>query len=600
MPALALCGMLEEQYGMLFACNRSRRVTIKTKVSLFLVVVLLFVGALPAVAQGGTGGIIIEGNFGSDPTPFNPLLCTDTACDRIYQFLIPDIIGVDPSTGQFAASGENSMVRDALATSWEISDDGTVYTLHLRDDMQWSDGEPVTAHDYAFAWQAVTSGQTDTNLGYLMDTIASIEAVDDYTVVVTFYTPGCNAFNDMTDLNPIPAHVFSDDFSLFNDNPWNLDPTVSAGPFVFGQFRPAELTTVLANPNYPDAEMGAVLPEGFIYKQVPDQTVLVEQFLAGELNFIDNPAVERRSDIRAAAETGEIQVYDYPGDRWDFFNFNLADPANPQNGVDENGNVIPQDPHPIFGDVRVRQAIALAVDVDAIIDGAVFGEGERMASNVIPGSWAYNEDLTPIPYDPDAALALLDEAGWRDEDGNGVLEAHGAMYAEDGTELAFSLYTNEGNTRRAAIGTIIQDQLSQIGIAVDFQAIDFNTLLDIGYSQTFDAIILGWRQSYPDSPDQTQYMSSGADVVGSGDNWASYDNAEIDDLMLQAKNYPGCDVAGRKAIYDHIQEIMQADLPYLWLFTQNGMYAARSNVENFNPYPANWRWNIDSWSITAD
>ena len=297
--------MLEEQYGMLFAYHQSRRVTIKTKVSLLLVVVMLFVGALPAMAQGGTGGIIIEGNFGSDPTPFNPLLCTDTACDRIYQFLIPDIIGVDPSTGQFAPFGDNPMVRNALTTSWEISDDGTVYTLHLRDDLKWSDGEPVTAHDYAFAWQAVVSGQTDTNLGYLMDSIASIEAVDDTTVVVTFYTPGCSAFNDMGSLDPIPAHLFSDDFSLFNDNPWNLNPTVTSGPFVFGQFRPAELTSVLANPDYPDAEMGAVVPEGYIYKQVPDQTVLVEQFLAGELNFIDNPAVERRADIRAAAETGE-------------------------------------------------------------------------------------------------------------------------------------------------------------------------------------------------------------------------------------------------------------------------------------------------------
>ncbi len=561
---------------------------------------MLFVGALPAMAQGGAGGIIIEGNFGSDPVPFNPLLCTDTACDRIYQFLIPDIIGVDPSTALFAEFGENPMVRNALTTSWEISEDGTVYTLHLRDDMTWSDGEPVTAHDYAFSWQAIVSGQTDTNRGYLMDSIASVEATDDYTVVVTFHQPGCTAFNDMTDFDPIPAHIFSEDFTQFNDNPWNLEPSVSAGPFVFGQYRPAELTSVLASPTYPDAEMGAVIPEGYIYKTVPDQTVLVEQFLAGELNYIDNPPVERRSDIRAAAETGDIQVYDYPGNTWDYFAFNLADPANPQNGLDETGNPIDQGYHPLFGDVRVRHAMALAIDVDAIIDGAVFGEGQRMASNVIPGSWTYNADLAPIPYDTEAAVALLAEAGWRDEDGNGVLEAHDALYAEDGTEFRFTLYTNEGNTRRAAIGTIIQDQLSRIGIVVDFQAIDFNTLLDIGYSQTFDAIILGWRQSYPDNPDQTQMWAASSDVVGSGDNWPSYYNAEVSDLMAQAKTLPGCDPDARKALYDRIQEIMQEDLPYLWLFTQNGMYAARGNVENFNPYPSNNWWNVDSWSISVE
>ncbi len=135
--------------------------------------------------------------------------------------------------------------------------------------------------------------------------------------------------------------------------------------------------------------------------------------------------------------------------------------------------------------------------------------------------------------------------------------AQGAMYAEDGTPLQFTLYTNEGNTRREAIGTLIQDELAQVGIKVDFQTIDFNTLLDIMDSQTFDAIILGWRNGYPDDPDATQLFTPGSDVIGSGSNFTSYNNPEFNALNDQAKTVPGCDPAERAPLYAQMQKIMQ-------------------------------------------
>jgi peptide/nickel transport system substrate-binding protein len=221
----------------------------------------------------------------------------------------------------------------------------------------------------------------------------------------------------------------------------------------------------------------------------------------------------------------------------------------------------------------------------------VLGEGSRMTSFVIPASWAYANDLPAIAYDPEAAAAILDEAGWTDADGNGVREN------ADGTPLQFTLYTNEGNGRREAVGTLIQDQLSQIGIQVDFQTIDFNTLLDIMDSQTFDAIILGWRNGWPDDPDATQLFTVGADVVGSGSNFTSWNNPEFADLNLQAKTLPGCDPAERAALYGQMQEIFQNDLPYVPLFTVDGMYAASADVAGFGPYPSNLFWNVDSWNV---
>ncbi len=564
-----------------------------------MMLVLALMLAFPVAAQDGPkGGVIIEGSFGGDPGTFNPLLCSDTSCQRIVGLMFPGSLGVDPETATMAPFGENPRVRGAVVNNWEISEDGTVYTLTFRDDYFWTDGTPVTAYDYQYTWDAIVSGLVDTNQGYFQDVIASIEAVDAQTAVVTLHEPDCNALLYIGFVQPLPGHILGEDFAAINDSPFNFNPDVTAGPFVFGQFRPAELISLLANENYPDAELGYVNSEGFIYKAVPDQTVLVEQFLAGETNVIDTPAVNRRSDIRAAADAGDVQVYSYPGNSWDYMAFNLANPANPQPGEDENGNVIPQEPHPIFGDVRVRQAIAYAVDVDAIIEGAVFGEGSRMPSVMTPSSWAYDDTLEPYPFDPEKAAEMLAEAGWVDTDGDGVLEAQGAMYAEDGTEFSFVLYTNEGNTRRAAIATVIQDELAQIGIKVDFQSIDFNTLLDVMYSQTYDAFILGWRAGYPDDPDLTQLFSVGSDLPGSGDNFTSYYNERVSELNAAARRVPGCAIEDRAELYKEIQAIMKDELPYLWLFVQDGMYAARSSVENFGPYPSQMFWNVDMWAVT--
>lgn len=553
--------------------------------------------ALPAFAQDvapGEGGIIIEGNFGGDPANLNPLLYNDTASARVVGLINPGFVGINPDT----ATAEKGR-PDALVTDWSISEDGLTYTFTMRTDWTWSDGTPITSADYLYTWNALKSGLTESALNYYAtDIIESVEAPAPDTVVVTFKAASCTAVTDAS-LPLVPSHVFpGEDYAAINTMDFNLNPTVSGGVFAFQELRPAEQVALVANQSYGGAPEG-VLPTGFIYKVVPDQTVLVEQFLAGETNVIDGAPVNRRADLRANAD---VNLYDFPGNAWDYLALNYADPANPQSALDEAGNAIDQGKHPIFGDVRVRKAIALAINVDDIIQGAVFGEGTRMNGTMVPASWAYPDDLPLIQQDLEAALALLEEAGWVDDDNNPETPrvAQGAMYAADGTPFNFVLYTNEGNTRRGAIGTIVQDQLKQIGIQVDFQAIDFNTLLEIMDSQSFDAVILGWRNGYPDDPDQTSLFTPAGDIVGSGNNITSYNNARVTELMEQARTLPGCDPTERAAIYAEIQAIMQDELPYIPLFVINGQYGSRSNVEGFDPRPSVMYNNVDRWVVRSN
>jgi peptide/nickel transport system substrate-binding protein len=556
--------------------------------------------AVPAAAQEevpgpGEGGIIIEGNFGDDPGSFNPLFCSGTDCfDDAIQFMFPALVGVDVTQATMMKGAP-----DALALDWS-TEDGFTYIYTLRDDLFWTDGEPVTAYDVEWTWDVTADPEAASSNAWLTDIIADIVAIDDYTLEVTFQAADCNGVLYSGSIRPVPRHVFEGiPMNELEANEFSTNPNVSSGVFTFGEFRSGEQWSMIANQDYPDTELGYVVPAGRIVRIVPDQTVMIEQFLAGELSAIRNPPADRRSDVRAQGDTGDVQVYNYPGDTWDYLAFNLADPTNPLPGVDEDGNIVDQGHHPIFGDVRVRQAIARAIDVEAIIQGAVFGEGTRMASFIVPGSWAVHPDLEPIPFDTADAEARLEEAGWIDEDGDGVRECHGCMYAEEGSPLEFELWTNEGNTRRNAIAIVVQDQLAQVGIQVNFQALEWNTLLDRRNTQEYDAIIVGWRAGYPDDPDPTQLFGPQADVPGICCNFTSYYNEEFIDLMEQARTLPGCDPQERAELYWRMQEIMQEDLPYVWLFVQDGMYAARSDVNNFNPYPAQAYWNIDTWHLES-
>jgi peptide/nickel transport system substrate-binding protein len=574
---------------------------------LALAALLLVTLAIPLTAQDGpVGGIIIEGNAGGDPTALDPLLSGDATASGIQNFIFPDLFYVDPATAQFV----NGPGPNALATGWEISEDGLTYTFTIREDLFWSDGEQITAEDVVFNYEAITSGDIESPRAFALDAVTNVELIDDFTFRVTFAEVNCDALSDAGSLldPPYPSHIAPEDLATLPDQPFNQNPSVTAGVYTFGELRPAEAITLLADQNYVDAELGYVNNDGYVALNVPDLTVNVERFLAGELNVIDGPQEARRADIYAAEEAGDVTVYSYPGNSWDYLAFNLADPENPQSAVDENGNPIEveQGIHPIFGNTEVgkdvRRALNLALDVDDIINRATFGEGTRMAAHLIPASWAMDPDLAPIPFDLEMAAQMLDEAGWVNSDPDDLTSirvCQGCGTAEDGAEMRFELITNEENARRTAIITIAQENWSKIGVVAEIQTIEFFTMLDILDSQTFDAYVLGWLNGYPDRPDATQLFTPAGDVVGGCSNCGSYNNPEFNRVNAAARNLPGCDIEERQALYAEAQAIIQEDSPYIFLFARNGFYAVRNEVEGFDPFPAALFWNVDTWAVRS-
>jgi peptide/nickel transport system substrate-binding protein len=519
------------------------------------------------------GGTWTEASL-SDASNFNPILYDDSVSGIIVGYLYPGLISQDPQTGE--------LVPDfgAMAESWTVSEDGLTWTFKLRDGVTWSDGDPVDSADFTFTYNAVNSDLVESPRKYVWEGIESVEAPDPQTVVVTFNRVKCDALTDVG-LSWLPSHLYADDFSDIMTGPEIEAPRVSAGPFLFQSWTRDDNFIVVRNENYWD---GAPYMDGAITRVVPDAGARLAQLQSGE---IDSLAVQP-NQIATAEQDPDLERFQFYDDGFSYIGLNLANPANPQNGRDEDGNLIPQEPHPILGDVRVRQAIAHAIDYQSIIDNILLGQGYPMAANVLPViEWAVNKDIQPYAYDLDEARALLEDAGWTDSNGDGIRE-------KDGMEMTLGLLTNAGNTTREDIGVYVQDQLQQIGINVDFQAIDFGTLLEQMDAQTYDMYILGWTNIGSD-PNDDVFWSSEYDVVGSGFNNTSYQNPRVEELLIQGYSSPGCVPEDRAPIYHEIQQIIHDEVPYIFLSGTIGNTFYNKDWTNINPGPWSFRWNIDNW-----
>lgn len=509
-------------------------------------------------------------------------ILSDNAAASDVGYMLYDIglLGGDLDTGEINCDG-------ALCESWDVSDDGLVYTFKLRQGLEWSDGEEINADDFLFTYNAVNSDLVETARKYLWEGIESMEAPDPYTVIVTYSDLKCSALGFLGALPMVPSHLYAPDFSDVMTSPENDTPTVGSGPFVFKSRATDDNVIIERNENYRD---GAPYMDGMIYRVVPDAGSRLAQLQNGESDALSLQG----NQLSAVAGNPNITVYPWKDDGYSYISLNLANPANPQPGLDENGNPIPQDPHPILGDKRVRQAIAQAIDYDSIIEDIFFGQGYRITANVLPAiEWAYNNDLEPWQYDVEAASALLEEAGWVDSNGDGIRE-------KDGQDLTLGLLTNAGNTTRENLGAYVQDALGDVGINVDFQAVDFGTLLERNNTQTFDMIILGWTGTGTD-PDDRALFAADADIPGSGFNTTSFYNEEYERLSIEGNAVTGCAIEDRAPYYKQIQEIMHEEVPYVFVTGTVGNMGYNSRWEGIDPKPwtnsAPLYWNTHEWYL---
>lgn len=578
----------------------------------------------PVAAQGGEGGPVVWGNQrgSGNIDPLIPLRCSGVDCADLNNIMYPGLVAIDVRTSGFApVEVGNPYHGNNLATGWEISEDGLEWTFTLRDDLVWNDGTPVTAIDSYFFWAAlqnVDPAETSSSYAPARQEVVGAEVVDDYTLKLTFETANCLALNRAAQLPPIPAHAFG--FTLENemDFDWTTligsefddAPPVTAGAFQFLRLEPGTAIYLEANPSFAiPTNSEAVVPAGLVYLDVPDYNVMAERLIANQpndVNYMNEPDTAVLPTLWEAEEAGNATVFSAPGRLWHYVSINLADPANPQPGLDADGNPVDQGHHPILGDVRVRQAMQMAVNIQDIIDGPVNGNGTAMASGTIPTAFTINSELERRPMDLDAARALLDEAGFVPtgdplvEGGDGLRACSGCEYAEEGTEMILDI-VNPGDVRND-VATLLQAQMAPLGIQLNVMPLDFNAMYDDNLgAQVYDLAVAGWRGSLPFNPDQRNFFGAKNDIPSTesaGFNFGSWYNAEFEELSELILTAPGCDQEVIKDAAARVQEIMWEEQPYLWLYAFNSSYVINGQVEEgFEPYSNYGWWNMDSWAV---
>ncbi|MFZ5918866.1 MAG: ABC transporter substrate-binding protein [Chloroflexota bacterium] len=527
------------------------------------------------------GGFVVEVSF-ADAKILNPILSSDDASSDVHELLFGAALQNDPFSG--------ALIPD-LVEGWDVSTDGLTYTFHVHDGVYWSDGTQVTGKDFAFTYRALKYGELDSPRLSNVEYVEEINLIDDMTVEFVFSEVNCTALPDLG-LGWLPAHMYAEDFSDIQENDLNTHPTVVNGPLLFQEWVKDDHITLVRNPNY---WRGAPYLDGWIYKVVPNATVGVQQLKTGEVDVYDG--IEPKYLVEMELQE-HLSLFKYFDDGYTFLAFQMGDPNDPQPRLNDDGTVNENHGlHPILSDVRVRYAVTYATDRNAIISRVKFGQAAPLEADVLPGiEWAYNADLERREYDLEKAAALLEEAGWTDQDGDGVRECHGCLYTTEGTPLKLKIITNAGNETRENIGLILQDQLGEIGFDIEFEAMEWNAFVGTLLGQTFDMCIVGWTNMGTDPDDESTFASQN-DLPTAAFNFNSYYNPQVDALLKQAKTVPGCRVEDRGPLYRQVQELIYQDAPYTFLYVPRDILVYNSRIGGMNPGPWEFRYNIHEWYI---
>jgi peptide/nickel transport system substrate-binding protein len=538
------------------------------------------------------GGFLNLTSF-ADADILSSLLSSDSASAEIEGYIFSAPFMTDPWTGETIPN---------MVESWDVTDQNKTVTFHVRQGLKWSDGEPITANDFKFMFDALMATDEEGSPVLaesprldMVEYVDTIELIDDYTLKVTYTEGICTNFESLS-LVWLPSHVFLSDpdfeFVDLVDHEFNWEPTVFSGPFMFQEWVKDDHITLVRNPDY---WKGAAYLDGIVWKVVANTTVEKEMMKAGETDLIGlDPKY-----LTEMEQVENIDIYKFFRTAYDYIGLQRGDPENPQPRMNEDGSVNEEHgAHPILSKKQVRQALVYAVDRTSIINKVRMGQAAPIEAHIIPTyGWAYNDQLEPREFDPEKAAQMLEEAGWVLEEGAEVRVCKGCGTAPDGTPMKLNLKTNSGNEVRENIMVIVQQQWGDIGIEVETEAMEWNAYLDVLLGQNFDAVIIGWTGV---DPDNEVLFFAKYDVPGGGFNFCSFYRPDYEPLELEAKTVEGCAYEDRGAIYKEIQEIFYDEVPYVFLYATRAITAINQRIGGVNPAPWSTTYNIHEWFIKSE
>jgi peptide/nickel transport system substrate-binding protein len=523
----------------------------------------------------------------SEPKTLNPVVAADAPSREVLGRLTADLIHINRSTQR---------TEPALAKSWTLSKDGRIFTVRLRHGLRFSDGQPFDADDVVFSFQLylddkINSPQRD--LLVVGGKPIGVQKVDPYTVRFALAEPYAAAERIFDSLAIMPQHLLQSAYRQGKfTQAWTLTTPpaeiAGMGPFRVKQYVPGQKVVLERNPYYWKADRNKNrLPylDELVFLFVGNEDAQVIRFQAGETDIISRLSAENYALLSKETARRGIELFDLgPSLEYNFLVFNLNDLTSKK-----LASIAAKQAW--FQDVKFRQAISAAVDREAIVKLVYAGRGAALWGNVSPSNKFWVDQTLPHPLRSiDRARELLKSAGfnWRGD---------GALLDAGGQPVEFSIITSSSNTQRTKMATIIQDDLSKLGMNVHVVPLEFRAVLDRVF-QTYDyeASIMGLGGGDADpNPEMNVWLSNGAThlwhlgEVKPATEW----EAQIDRLMQ--KQMVELKYKERKHLYDQVQQIIAANLPYVFLATPNIVVGAKKNLANFKPaiLDPNTLWNVE-------
>jgi len=522
-------------------------------IRLSAVLMAAFLAATPTAkaASPVPGGSIVVGTIG-EATSLIPMITSDSASSEIQGFIYNGLVKYDKNI---------NLVGD-LAESWRVSEDGLAITFKLRKGVRWQDGRPYTSKDALFSYQFMVDPNTPTPYSGDYLKVKKAEAPDDYTFRVTYkeiFAPGLASWG----LPQLPAHLLKG--KNVRESPLNRRP-VGTGPYIFQEWEPGTRVELKANPDYFE---GRPYIDKVNYRVIPDMATLFLELRSGGVDWMGLTALQYRRQTETPFFKRNFRKYRYLSSSYTYLGWNMRDKR--------------------FQDVRVRRALTYAINRQEILKGVLLGLGQVATGPLKPGTYWYNPKVTRYPYDPQKAKELLAQAGWKDTDGDGLLD-------KDGQPFEFNIVTNQGNQYRANAGVIIQRRLAEIGIKVGLRTIEWSAFIkEFIIKGRFECCLLAW--TIPPDPDLYDVWHSSSAKPG-GLNHTNYKNPELDKLLeAQRRTF---DQAKRKAILDKIQEIMAEDVPYTFLYVGDALPIVNARFQGIVPAPAGITYDFIRWHVPKD
>jgi peptide/nickel transport system substrate-binding protein len=513
--------------------------------------------ASPAAAQGGQISVLWR-----TPITLSPIHSTSGNEQQVERLMF----------GALIKMSDKLEVTPDLAESVEVSDDAKVYTFKLHQNITFSDGQPLTAKDVVFTFERAVLRETGSYWrGRLLgidgaeafgegqaDSISGLATPDDYTVVVTLAQPD-SAFlvnlGNFSGLGIMPQHILGEvPPDQMQEHPFSMEPTVTAGAFKFVRYEADQFLEIERNPEY----FGDPPPLDRIFLRILTPDVGLAQIETGELNLMTLPVSEAE---RVRGLPGAV-VASVPSPSMSFLALNME--------------------RPYLQSKELRQAMIYAIDRQGILEQVYQGEGEVVNSPIFGPEWMGTpEGLNPYEYDPDKAKELLTSSGY-----------------DPGQVIQFM--TIPGNSKEGdATVAIIQEQLRQVGFNIEILQVDVAESGRRFVQETDYDMNFGGGGVFRADPSVSGTYFLTRTFSPNGGNYSHYSNPQIDELYAQGQAVK--EPEERKKIYTEIAKILNDELPWIYLWSPNSLYALTDNLQGFAPpsYIDNKLWNAETWSVSS-